>query len=210
MLLTQQQQDKISNAVHEAEKKTSGEIVPMLIKQSDDYPGARWRLAIVFALLFGFITYLSISTGFVVSLDSGWILWSQIPGLYLGYWLGSFSMILRPFLHNVKVDEEIHQRALQAFFSRDLHTTKDRSAILIMVSLLERRVEIIADTGINEKVDAGTWETIIENMLSSIKSESLTDGFCIAIKDCGTVLQKDFPGNHSDTDELSNKLILID
>ena len=210
MLLTQQQQDKISNAVLEAEKKTSGEIVPMLIRQSDDYPGARWRLAIVFALLFGFITYLLINTNLIDSLDPGWILWSQIPGLYFGYWLGSFSVILRPFLHNTKVDEEIHQRALQAFFSRNLHSTKDRSAILIMVSLLERRVEIIADTGINDKVDENTWDKIIENMIASIKTQSLTDGFCTAIKDCGEVLQKDFPGNHNNTDELSNKLILID
>jgi len=210
MLLTQQQQDKISNAVLEAEKETSGEIVPMLISQSDDYPGARWRLAIVFALLFGFITYLAISTGVVATLDSGWILWSQIPGLYLGYWLGSFSPILRPFLHNAKVDEEIHQRAVQAFFSRELHATKDRSGILIMVSLLERRVEILADTGINNKVAADTWEKIIENMLASIKTKDLTEGFCIAIKDCGKVLQKDFPGSHDNPDELSNKLILIE
>ena len=95
MILTQQQQDKISNAVLSAETKTTGEIVPMIIGQSDDYPGARWRVSIVCALLFGFITYSLINADFVPAyineLDSIWILWLQIPGLYIGYWLSSFS-----------------------------------------------------------------------------------------------------------------------
>ena len=47
--------DQISKAVLEAERHTTGEIVPMIVKQSDDYPGARWRLAIVISLLFGFL-----------------------------------------------------------------------------------------------------------------------------------------------------------
>ena len=56
--LTQSEHDRISKAVLEAEKQTAGEIVPMIVSQSDDYPGARWRLAIVTALFFGFLAYL--------------------------------------------------------------------------------------------------------------------------------------------------------
>lgn len=149
--LTQPDRDRISSAVREAEKQTTGEIVPMIVAQSDDYPGARWRLAIVTALLFGFLAYF-----FLYDFDPVWILWAQIPGLYLGYWLGSFGAVLRPFLLSSKIDEEVHQRAVQAFFSRDLHATQDRTGILVMASLLEHRVEILADTGINAKVSKDT------------------------------------------------------
>ena len=205
MDLTQLDKDRISRAVLEAEKQTTGEIVPMIVSQSDDYPGARWRLAIVAALLFGFLTYY-----FLDDYDPAWILWAQIPGLYIGYWLGSFGVVLRPFLLSTKIDEEVYQRALQAFFSRNLHATKDRTGILIMVSLLEHRVEILADTGINAKVPGDTWQRIVSDMIGNIKSGGITEGFCIAVRECGDVLAKDFPGTHDNPDEISNKVIVED
>ena len=203
--LTQFDRDRISQAVLEAEKQTTGEIVPMIVAQSDDYPGARWRLAIVTALLFGFLAYF-----FLDNLDSVWILWVQLPGLYIGYWLGSFGVVLRPFLVSSKVDEEVHQRALQAFFSRDLHATKDRTGILVMASLLEHRAEILADTGISAKVSKDAWEGILTGMIGRIKSGDLTEGLCTAVHECGEVLAKDFPGTHDNPDEISNKVMIED
>ena len=203
--LTQSERDRISQAVLEAEKLTTGEIVPMIVAQSDDYPGARWRLAIVIALLFGFLAYF-----FLDDFDPAWILWVQIPGLYIGYGLGNFSVILRPFLASSKIDEEVHQRALQAFFSRDLHATKDRTGILVMASLLEHRVEILADTGINAKVSQETWQGILTELIGKIKSGELTEGICNAVRECGEVLAEDFPGTHDNPNEISNKIIIED
>lgn len=203
--LTELNQDQISKAVLEAERHTTGEIVPMVVSRSDDYPGARWRLAIVTALVLGFITYTLLGNH-----DPAWILWAQIPGLYIGYWLGGFGAILRPFLISAKLDEEVHQRALQAFFSRNLHATQDRTAILIMISLLEHRVEILADTGINAKVSGDQWQQIVSDMLGKIKSGDLTEGLCVAVRECGEVLAKEFPGSHDNVDELSNKVIIAD
>ena len=203
--LTQSERDRISQAVLEAEKLTTGEIVPMIVAQSDDYPGARWRLAIVIALLFGFLAYF-----FLDDFDPAWILWVQIPGLYIGYSLGTFGVVLRPFLASSKIDEEVHQRALQAFFSRDLHATKDRTGILVMASLLERRAEILADTGINAKVPLDTWQEILNDMTGKIKSGDLTEGICTAVRECGEVLAKDFPGTHDNPNEISNKIIIED
>ena len=203
--LTQSERDRISQAVLEAEKLTTGEIVPMIVAQSDDYPGARWRLAIVIALLFGFLAYF-----FLDDFDPAWILWVQIPGLYIGYGLGNFSVVLRPFLASSKIDEEVHQRALQAFFSRDLHATKDRTGILVMASLLEHRVEILADTGINAKVSQETWQGILTELIGKIKSGELTEGICNAVRECGEVLAEDFPGTHDNPNEISNKIIIED
>ena len=195
--------DQISKAVLDAEKQTTGEIVPMIVTQSDDYPGARWRLAITVSLLFGFLIYYCINYS-----DPVWILWAQIPGLYIGYWLGVFGFILRPFLSDSKIEEEVHQRALQAFFSHNIHLTNERTGILIMVSLLEHRVEILADTGINAKVSKDTWNNILTYMVNKIKSNELTEGICIAVKECGVILTKEFPGTHENPNEIKNKIII--
>ena len=79
-----------------------------------------------------------------------------------------------------------------------------------MVSLLEHRVEILADTGINAKVSSDTWQKIVSDMLGKIKSGDLTEAFCVAVGECGEVLAKEFPGTHDNPDELSNKVIIED
>jgi len=203
--ITQAERDKISQTVLEAEKHTTGEIVPMIVSQSDDYPGARWRLAVAGALFSGFLAYF-----FLGDYDPVWILYAQIPGLYIGYALGNVGAILRLFMLQEKIDEEVNQRALQAFYEHNLHATKDHTAILIMVSLLERRVEILADTGINSKVSQDTWQGIVSDMITCIKTNDLSEGFCIAVSECGEILAKDFPGNRDNPDEVCNKLIIED
>ncbi len=79
-----------------------------------------------------------------------------------------------------------------------------------MASLFEQRVEILADTGINAKVSKDTWQGILSDMVSRIKSSELTDGFCIAVRECGEVLEKNFPGTHDNPNEIKNKVILED
>ena len=203
--ITQAERDQVSQAVLEAEKLTTGEIVPMIVAQSDDYSGARWRLAVAGALFAGFLAYF-----FLRDYDAVWILYAQIPGLYIGYALGNVGVILRPFMLEDKINEEVNQRALQAFYEHNLHHTKDHTAILIMVSLLERRVEILADAGINEKVSKDTWQGIVSDMLACIKTNDLSEGMCVAVRECGDILAKDFPGQHDNPDEVSNKLIVED
>jgi len=195
--------DRIAAAVLAAEQHTTGEIVPMIVARSDDYPGARWRLALVSGLMCGFLTYY-----FLGDQDPAWILWAQIPGLYLGYWLGNFGPVLRLFLERDRVEQEVHQRALEAFFALNLHATAERTAILVMASVLEHRVEILADSGINAKVPAATWDAILNALVQRIKADELTEGFCIAIRDCGEVLQKDFPGSHDNPNEICDKIII--
>ena len=201
--ITQADREKVSQAVLEAEKHTTGEIVPMIVTQSDDYAGARWRLAVAGALLAGFLAYF-----FLADYDPMWTLYAQIPGLYIGYALGNIGAILRPFMLSDKIDDEVNQRALQAFYEHNLHQTNDHTAILIMVSLLERRVEILADAGINSKVPKHTWEGIVNDMIACIRTNDLSEGICIAVRECGEILAKDFPGQHDNPDEVSNKLII--
>ena len=203
--ITQADRDRIAAAVLEAEQHTTGEIVPMIVGRSDDYPGARWRLAIVTALLCGFIVYF-----FLGDMDPAWILWAQIPGLYLGYALGHFGPVLRLFMESDRVEQEVHQRALEAFFELNLHATADRTGILVMASLLEHRVEILADTGVNAKVADGTWDQIVTELVARLKTDDLTEGFCVAVRDCGKILEKDFPGAHDNPNEICNKIIIED
>lgn len=202
-LLTQQQKDAVETAITEAEKKTSGEIVTLIVRRSDTYPGARWRAAILFSLLCAFLLY-----WFLPELDGVWYLYAQLPALGLGWLLGQWAPVQRLFLLDDKVAEEVHQRALQEFHSRKLHSTRERTGVLILVSMLEHQVEILADSGITEKVKPEIWSEVIEHLIARTRAGDISEGLVTAIAECGEILAKHFPAQPGDRNELGNHLLI--
>jgi putative membrane protein len=104
--------------------------------------------------------------------------------------------------HKVKL------RAEQAFYKHGLHDTKARTGILILVSLLERRVHVLADKGINDCVPAGTWDGLVNGIIDGIRTGQATDAICAAIAKCGAILAQVSPAGSGDNpDELPDELI---
>ena len=202
MELSREDKIKIEQAIKTIESTTSGEIVPAVFAQSDFYPASHFRLAIAIGIL---KPTLSLFTEWPEG--PGSILWLQLPGLVLGYYLAFIPTLKRWFSTKKEIAEEVHQRALQAFFENNLHATKDRTGILIMVSALEHRVEILADKGINDKVETETWNKILVPFIDQIKNDRLIDGLVETIIECGKVLTEYFPIKDNDRNELSNKVV---
>ena len=96
---------------------------------------------------------------------------------------------------------------MAAFTEHVLHYTRDHTGILILVSLLEHRVEVLADRCINEKVPPGTWNEVVEIITAGLKSRHADDAFCKAVERCGEILATHFPRQADDRDELPNQLI---
>ena len=57
MKINEQEKTLIEEAINKAESKTSGEIVPVILAQSDFYPAAHFRLALLCGILFSLICY---------------------------------------------------------------------------------------------------------------------------------------------------------
>jgi len=174
----------------------------MVVGASDAYYGASWRFAFVFSLLLTSAFYLLVS-----DFDFLIYLLFEIPAVLSGLALAQIPWIKRLFLSKAEIEEEVFQRAVQAFYENQLHSTRDRTGILIFVSLLEHRVNILADAGINKKVSKNTWDDIVTQLILDIKKKRVEQGLCQAITTCGEILAKHFPIKADDTNELSNKLI---
>src|SRR4029453_11080056 len=106
-----------------------------------------------------------------------------------------------------RIAEAVHSLALASFTQHGLHYTRDHTGILIVVSLLEHRVEVLADRGINAKVEAGTWQEIVTILTDGLKSKQAADAYCSAIKRCGEILAAHFPRQPDEKDELPNRLV---
>jgi len=201
--ITEEQIQKITQAVAEAEKGTSGQIVPAILKRSDHYPAARWRLGLVFALFTGFLL-----SWLELGLHPLWIAWAEIPAFALGYALGSVAVLQRMLLAKSDMEEEVRHRALEIFRLKGLEATRDRTGILILISLYERRVQILADVGINAKVDPSHWQKIIDKLVDALGADRSVEGLCDAIAQCGAVLSRHFPRREDNTNELPDRPVI--
>ena len=110
-----------------------------------------------------------------------------------------------PFLHRKK---DIKELAQAEFYNLKMNETRDKTGILIYILLKSRQFYIIADEGINSKVEQKTWDDIRDEMQDQFKLGYFVEGVLLAIERIGEVLSKHFPIKSDDTNELSNKVVL--
>jgi putative membrane protein len=200
---TAEEQQRIEATVRAVEQRTSGEIVPMVVDQSYDYPQAEIVGAGCFALA---------SASLLSWYFGGASVWVFLVGFFPLYFL--FKAIIRStpglkrrLIHPAEITAEVEEKALVAFLEQGLHHTRDETGILILISLFEHRVFVLADRGINAVVPLHTWDEIVQTVTSGIHEGRTCDALCSAIDRCGELLEGHFPAKHDDTDELPNLIV---
>ena len=79
--------------------------------------------------------------------------------------------------------------------------------MLVLISVFERRVWVLADEGINAKVPEGQWESIVKIITDGIKQKRPAEAICAAVEKIGDLLKVHFPIKPDDIDELKNVII---
>lgn len=203
-LFSEAEQDRIAEAITRAERSTSGEIVAVVAKDSGRYLYVPYLWAALVALL--------------VPWPLVYFTWWPVQWIYLVQ-LGAFLLLLLMLMpssvrlalvpQSVK-RERAHRHAIDQFLAQGLHTTAGRTGVLIFVSAAERYAEVLADTGIDSKVPAGSWQEIVDTLTARIGEGRAADGFVEAILAAGEHLATHFPPGSADPNELPNKLIVLD
>lgn len=211
-LFTDADKQRIREAVAAAEEKTSGEIVPYIVPRSGDYEVAVWRGAVALAILalFGALLTFQFYDGWGLTwLYAGWgtALLTLLAGT-VGAFCTAFIPPLKRFLAGRdRLARIVHQRAMEAFVEEEVFDTRDRTGILLFISLFEHRIEVLGDTGINESVSPDDWTEVVLCVRDGIKSDRIAEGLVEAIGMCGRLLERrGVEIRPDDTDELSNRL----
>ncbi|MCC7261735.1 MAG: TPM domain-containing protein [Candidatus Latescibacteria bacterium] len=206
-LFSAEEQERIAAAVKAAEGHTSGEIVPCIVAQADEYEEAVWRGGAIAAFLVfaGFFclrafttTWLPLGLG---AMGTGVVL-AGGAGMLLVEWLPSLRRLLAG---EQLIDRRVTQRALQAFVEEEVFATRERTGILIFVSLMEHEVRVLGDAGINARVDQEEWEGVVRLILQGMRQGRPAQGLTEAIAQCGALLERCGVARRADdTDELGN------
>ena len=215
-LFTQAELDQIKSAVAGAEERTSGEIVPYFVERSDRYDVTLWRGASILAILaigvagLMYLFYDGWGAGWIYS-GEGMALLVLCAGL-LGAILGGFVPPIKRFLAGSELlARTVHHRAMRAFVEEEVFNTRDRTGILLFISLLEHRIEVLGDEGINRRVTADDWTDVVGKIRDGIKRKRIAEGLIDAIEICGQLLERrGVEIQPDDSDELSNEVRFSD
>jgi putative membrane protein len=206
-LFTDAELARIRAAVDEAETATAGEIVPYVVARSGGYEVALWRGAALGAVLASAVALVA------GALNDGWglgwlyaaegALLVALTGALVGAAVALAPPVRRALAGTRRLDEHAARRAAQAFVEEEVFSTRDRTGILLFVSLLEHRILVLGDAGINAKVAPEEWAEVVVLVRDGIRRGALADGLAAAVTRCGELLHRRGVGiREDDTDEL--------
>lgn len=166
-LLTAAQSDAIDAEVARIEARTGVEIVAVVTAKSSHYPQIPWK---------AFALGVSLAAAALVLADvlrpdwpsSRAALLHVVAMLAAGAVLALSTVfvpgIARLFLRAMRRDFEVHRCARDMFLRHEVFATHDRTGVLLLVSVFERKLEIVADRGFDGRVTPAEWRAAIERM----------------------------------------------
>jgi putative membrane protein len=197
----------IAAAVRDLEARSAGEIVPYAVERSDRYTSALWTAATLGGLAGGF------AAAFLRWLGDFWTghvaLWIALPpasGAALG-WLLALALpgLRRLLVPSSVLTERVRQRASEAFLAEEVFHTRDRTGILIFLSLFERRVVVRADRGLDDVVTTREWEEIVDGIAAGMREGRPGPALAEGIRRCASLAER-VPPRADDRDELPGQL----
>ena len=207
--LSSQERARIAAAIRNAETATSGEIYCVLARKSDDYfyPAA----------LLLTVGMLAASLAAALAADLWWIEVRPVAFVAAQAGASACALLVLWAIPGVRTHlvpgrlryRRAHDNAARQFLAHNVHATEGRTGVLIFVSIAERYAEVIADAGINDKVDQSTWNEMVSELVDSAGHGRLAEGFEAAIQTAGAVLSTHFPPGSSDSNELDDHIVEI-
>ena len=201
--MTDSDRARIGAAIRDVESRTGGELVAVVAQASDDYYYIPTLWAALLAILLSGIAELFalLPTGLNLTVELGLFI-----ALALAFRWSPLKMRLVPGAVK-RARAAVLARA--QFLEQNLYATRDRTGVLIFVSVAEHYVEVLADKGINDRVDPAVWQHAVDAFVTRVRAGQVADGFVEAVERCGVVLIEHFPRTPGDADELPNHLIEI-
>jgi putative membrane protein len=167
MFLTDEEADAIDVRIGKLEARTGVQIVTAVVGKSDTYVELPWKAFAFGAALGGLAVVLAdlarpqwvTANTLLVGVTT--ILGTALALALLAVFAPAFA---RLFLHAERRDLEVRQYAHSVFLTHELFSTRARHGVLILMSLFERRIEVLPDKGFQGRVGPADWDVVVATM----------------------------------------------
>lgn len=143
----------LTACVKEIETRTDAELVLVIRARSDSYRQADYLFGALLAVA-GLIFLLFSPFNF----HPNWVLIEVVLLFVLGAFLSSRSNALRRLFTSKRLRaQKVRTSAAAMFYEAGIANTSQETGILVYLSLLERRLEVLADRGVLTAMPAMEW-----------------------------------------------------
>jgi putative membrane protein len=201
--VTPDDRSRVAEAIRAAEANTSGEIYVVVAREAGEFRFVPLLWAALIALIEPWPLHL------LTPWSTDTILLLQVA-TFAGVSVAASQPALRHRLVPRSIAAAASRKAAQALFmAHGVHLTEARTGVLIYVALADRRVEIVADAGINQKVDQADWDALAREVGTAARKGALGEGLVSAVQRAGALLARHFPRGSGDRNELPDRLVEI-
>jgi putative membrane protein len=207
--ISEADQHKIETCVREAESRTRGEIVVMVVPASYHYPMASLLGATAFSFPVALALTPALGGLFWVGPSNLWVFLAVLIPLLLVFHeaVKRVPILKRFFIRGKEMEDEVREAAHIQFFRKGLYRTHEETGVLIYISVFERRVWVLGDRGINAMIPEAHWNGVVATIVQAIKDGQPAEGICQAVVEVGGILQEKFPIRRGDQNELDNLMV---
>ena len=101
------------------------------------------------------------------------------------------------------------RRALEVFSMTGVWDTEENSGVLVYVLLADRKVEIVADRGIQGHVSVQEWKEICHIMEAAFRDARYEAGAISGVQAISALLARHFPSRGANRNELPDRPIVL-
>jgi len=203
--------DTVKVRVAGLEAASGVEVVTAVIARADSYPEVPWKAFALGASL------TALAAAVMALFEPGWeasvaIVETAVAVLAVGgalalgtVWITPFA---RVFIPAERREAEVRQYGQALFLEHGLHRTRRRDGILVLASLLEHQVVVLADRGVSEKFAAGEIDSVVATVTGALSRESLADALLAGLEQLDGILARHgVRAQAGDTNELPDTVI---
>lgn len=188
---SQADREAIRAATAAAEQRTAGELVVYVSERCDPHPEVAWKAALIGGAVGALCAAAAVwRFGGWGAPDYAWMLIGLQLGLLVGWIASRFDRVARRLIDDDALSSRVEGRAAEAFLEEQVFATSERTGVLIFVALFEHRVLVLADQGINERVDATAWDDISNELAFGIRRGTPAPALIRAVERCADLLSE--------------------
>ncbi|MGE0494897.1 MAG: hypothetical protein AB7S38_37150 [Vulcanimicrobiota bacterium] len=190
--------EKLTEAVASVEGRSRVEVVVALAGASDSYP----EVSLAAALLAGAVMLFAVVFSPVV-VPEGWVVVLVVLAQLAVAGLLRLPLLKRALLAPARARLQVTRAAAEVFYDRGLSQTRDRSALLVYVSLLEREVRWLPDVGVLAGLGRGPFNQWEHRLAGLSPGPDLLE--CLA--ELQELCEKALPRREDDEDEIVESIL---
>jgi len=189
--------ETIERAVREAERGTAAELIVVAAARSGSYldvalaAGAGFAMVVLLFALLAPVTFRPIAVAVETPL-----------AFALAAWLAHRTpAVLRAFVPAGRMRRQVERAAAAHFIAESVHGTRNRTGLLVYISLLEEQVALVPDLGLAGRIPDAFWTEVRWSATGDSSGPRRLEELVRGVEQIGAILRARIPADATDLNE---------